>query len=63
NESQNTKYGNPSRVSLSANWYKIIFCHFIGLNSERHARQTWVRARELGGDSSNIKPGGAGSDP
>ena len=21
NESQNTKYGNPSRVSLSANWY------------------------------------------
>ena len=23
NESQNTKYGNPSRVSLSANWYQL----------------------------------------
>jgi enamine deaminase RidA (YjgF/YER057c/UK114 family) len=23
NESQNTKYGNPSRVSLSANWYYV----------------------------------------
>ena len=35
NESQNTKYGNPSRVSLSANWYYLDFTTDYTLRTER----------------------------